>query len=89
MPGGAPPGISSQNYLETLTWKGAENRYSDGIPNKVSKQLIYELRLINELNYANYFTTVYDIVNFANQQNILCQGRGRVPGTKYSVGLQS
>ena len=85
----APPGISSQNYLETLTWKGAENRYSDGIPNKVRKQLIYELKLINELNYANYFITVYDIVNFANQQNILCQGRGSAANSAvcYCLGI--
>ena len=63
----APPGISPQNHLETLTWKGAEGRYSDDIPNKVRIQLIYELKLISELNYANYFLTVYDIVNFANR----------------------
>ena len=60
----APPGISPQEHLESLTWKGAENRYPNGISDKVKKQLIHELTLIGELNYANYFLTVHDIVSF-------------------------
>ncbi len=28
------------------------------------------------MDYAPYFLTVYDIVRFAREQNILCQGRG-------------
>ena len=35
-----------------------------------------ELRLITELGYESYFLTVYDIVDFARKQGILCQGRG-------------
>ena len=38
--------------------------------------LEHELKLIAQLQYAPYFLTVYDIVNFARSQNILCQGRG-------------
>ncbi|MCW3528711.1 hypothetical protein K6Y52_38720, partial [Burkholderia cenocepacia] len=34
------------------------------------------LELIDELNYAPYFLTVYDIVQFARSNGILCQGRG-------------
>ena len=35
-----------------------------------------ELALIAELEYSLYFLTVYDIVQWARDQEILCQGRG-------------
>jgi len=35
-----------------------------------------ELALIEELNYPNYFLTVHDIVRWARNKGILCQGRG-------------
>jgi error-prone DNA polymerase len=39
-------------------------------------QVEYELNLIAELRYEHFFLTVYDIVQFARRQGILCQGRG-------------
>jgi DNA polymerase III alpha subunit len=45
-------------------------------PDKVAAQIRHELALIAELDYAPYFLTVHDIVRFAREQNILCQGRG-------------
>ena len=71
-----PPGMTPQAHLEDLAWKGAEWRYPNGIPEKVVATLNKELRLIGELNYAQYFLTVHDIVVWAREQNILCQGRG-------------
>ncbi|MBD21830.1 MAG: error-prone DNA polymerase [Rhodospirillaceae bacterium] len=85
----APDGISSQKYLERLTWNGAKIRYRDNIPKKVGQQLTHELALIDELNYANYFLTVYDIVNYANRMGILCQGRGSAANSAvcYCLGI--
>ena len=41
------------------------------------RQLIErELAIIEELNYAAYFLTVWDLVRFARELGILCQGRG-------------
>ena len=71
-----PKEISPQNYLEKLTWEHANKHYSNNISAKVAAQLHHELQLIAELEYAKYFLTVYDIVSFAKQRNILCQGRG-------------
>jgi error-prone DNA polymerase len=42
----------------------------------VKSLLEKELALIAELHYEHYFLTVYDIVQFARNQGILCQGRG-------------
>src|SRR3954471_12383399 len=41
-----PDGKSPQGYLEQLTWRGAAERWPDGVPDKVMKQLHYELQLI-------------------------------------------
>ena len=62
--------------LRRLTAEGAARRYPQGLPEKIQTQLAHELDLIVELNYEMYFITVSDIVRFANEQGILCQGRG-------------
>jgi error-prone DNA polymerase len=71
-----PPGKTPQAYLEELAWEGAHWRFPDGIPEKVHGLIVRELQLIEQLNYAQYFLTVRDIVHFARSQGILCQGRG-------------
>jgi error-prone DNA polymerase len=69
-------GLTAQQSLEDLTWKGAAWRYPDGVPDRVAKQLHHELDLIRRLEYAPYFLTVESIVRFARSKDILCQGRG-------------
>ncbi len=72
-----PPGKSAIQHLRDLSWDGAKWRYPDGIPEKVSKLVTYELDLIEKLDFPNYFLTVHDIVRHARDKlKILCQGRG-------------
>jgi error-prone DNA polymerase len=71
-----PDGRTPQQELERLTWEGADRRYPAGIPGKVRAQIVEELALIAQLNYAPYFLTVHDIVRYARSKGILCQGRG-------------
>jgi error-prone DNA polymerase len=71
-----PHGMTSQRYLESLVWKGIRKKYKGFKPPRVRKLLHKELRLIRNLDYANYFITVHDIVAFAESKGILCQGRG-------------
>jgi error-prone DNA polymerase len=71
-----PPGKTAIGHLTDLAWAGADWRYPAGIPDKVKETLRMELGLIEELNYPNYFLTVHDIVRWARDQGILCQGRG-------------
>jgi len=73
-----PEGRTPQQHLEHLTWKGAEERWPDGIPDKVLSQLRHEFSLIEKLDFARYFLTVHDIVAYARSLDppILCQGRG-------------
>jgi len=55
----------------------------------VQARLDHELDLIAELNYAPYFLTVRDIVHFAREQDILCQGRGAATNSAvcYVLGI--
>ncbi|SDA51921.1 error-prone DNA polymerase [Mesorhizobium qingshengii] len=69
-------GLGPQAELERLAREGAANRYPAGVPASVTKRIEEELALIERLNYARYFLTVYDIVKYARSQDILCQGRG-------------
>ena len=48
----------------------------DPAPPPVRAQIEHELALIAELGYEPYFLTVHDIVRFAREAGILCQGRG-------------
>ncbi|KAB2721846.1 error-prone DNA polymerase [Brucella intermedia] len=72
-----PPGKTARQHLHDLTWEGAARHYgADTIPPKVQALINKELALIAQLQYEPYFLTVYDIVNYARKEGILCQGRG-------------
>ncbi len=80
-----------QEEITFLAWQGAKQHFGDCIPEKISTGINYELALIEEMNYAPYFLTVYDIVRFARQQGILCQGRGSAANSTicYCLGITS
>jgi len=88
-PDEAADGLTPQERLEQLTAEGARERYPDGVPDKIAKQLAHELALIAELRYAPYFLTVHDIVRFARSRDILCQGRGSAANSAvcYCLGI--
>jgi error-prone DNA polymerase len=71
-----PNSFSPHSYLEKLVWEGAKNRFGSPIPERMVNLLTRELELIEKLNFADYFLTVWDIVRWARSQDILCQGRG-------------
>ena len=75
--------------LRRLAHEGAQTRYPRGVPEKIIAQLQRELALIEELNYEMYFITVHDIVRFAVEQKILCQGRGSAANSTvcYCLGV--
>jgi len=84
-----PGGRTAMQELAFQTWRGAEKRYPDAIPDQVSAYLKHELILIERLNIAPYFLTVFDIVRFARGRGILCQGRGSAANSAvcYCLGI--
>ena len=84
-----PPGQTPQSWLRQLTEEGIAWRWPQGISDKLCGQLDTELTLISDLEYESYFLTVHDIVRFARNQQILCQGRGSAANSAvcYALGI--
>ncbi|WP_343700658.1 error-prone DNA polymerase [Chitinophaga sp.] len=84
-------GRSPQEELVALTWQGARERFGDTITSKTVDTINHELNFIKEMDYAAYFLTVHDIVQYAREQKILCQGRGSAANSIvcYCLGITS
>ncbi|RYY31324.1 MAG: DNA polymerase III subunit alpha [Chitinophagaceae bacterium] len=80
-----------QEELSFLAWQGARNFFGDEIPEKTKAAILYELEFIQQMDYAPYFLTVYDIVRFARSKGILCQGRGSAANSTicFCLGITS
>jgi error-prone DNA polymerase len=86
-----PPGMTPQSRLAQLAWEGAAEKFPAGVPDKTRKQIEHELALIEQFDFARYFLTVHDIVQFAKAKDILCQGRGSAANSVvcYCLGITS
>jgi error-prone DNA polymerase len=84
-----PPGKTAQQHLEDLTWEGRALYFPGVVDEKLDQTLRKELALIKELKYAHYFLTVHDIVQWARNEKILCQGRGSAANSAvcYVLGI--
>jgi error-prone DNA polymerase len=84
-----PEGATPAGHLARLTGEGLAQRFPDGVPQRVRALVDYELQLIAELRYEAFFLTVHDIVRFARERGILCQGRGSAANSAvcYALGI--
>ncbi len=71
-----PAGETPTTWLRKLTEAGLRRRFPDAIPEKARTLVERELALIAELRYEPFFLTVHDVVRYARENDILCQGRG-------------
>ena len=79
-----------KEYLEKLVYDGLNNRYPNGIEEKVIERVDYELGIINKMGYEEYFVVVWDLIDYAKKQNIpIGPGRGSAAGSMvaYSLGI--
>ncbi len=83
-----PPGETPMGHLRGLTCAGARERYRAITP-RIRRQLEHELGMIERLDLAGYFLIVWDIVRFARERGILCQGRGSAANSAvcYALGI--
>ena len=81
---------NAEEYLKALTIKGLNKRLNNNVPLKYKNRLIYELSVISQMGFVNYFLIVYDYVLFAKKNNIMVgPGRGSAAGSlvSYSLGI--
>ena len=82
--------ISSDEYLKKLSIKGLEIRLDGKITDDYKKRLLYELDVIKEMGFPDYFLIVYDYVKYAKKSGILVgPGRGSAGGSlvAYALGI--
>ena len=80
----------SFEYLKNLSIKGLSKRLNNEIPENYKERLIYELNIINDMGFSNYFLVVYDFIKYAKKNGILVgPGRGSAGGSlvAYSLGI--
>ncbi|UCH65272.1 MAG: DNA polymerase III subunit alpha [Ignavibacterium sp.] len=84
--------LDANESADSLLWKksfdGLSKRY-EIITDEIKNRLEYELRVIREMNFSNYFLIVWDIVREAKRRGMMIIGRGSAANsiTAYCLGL--
>ena len=77
------------NTWSTLCNRGLEERYNP-ITKELKDRLKYELDIIKQMGYVDYFLIVWDFIRFANENDIMTgPGRGSAAGSivAYTLGI--
>jgi error-prone DNA polymerase len=93
-----PNGLSEIQFLRQLTETGGRRRYGErplgahedlSLRARAWSTIDHELAVIAQLGFAGYFLVVWDIVQFCERNNILCQGRGSAANSAvcFSLGV--
>ncbi len=84
-----PEGFTTYEYLEKLCHDGLKERYSN-ITEELKERLNYELHVIRDMGYVEYFLIVWDYIRFARENGIIVgPGRGSAAGSlvSYTTGI--
>ena len=79
-----------KKYLFELCKAGLKKRLGGTIYDNYKERLVYELKVINDMGFPNYFLIVYDFIKYAKKNKILVgPGRGSAAGSlvAYSLGI--
>lgn len=82
--------IDSYQHLYNLTHKGLAKRLNNNVPETYQNRLNYELSVIKNMGFVDYFLIVYDYVLYAKKNAILVgPGRGSAAGSlvSYCLGI--
>ena len=83
-----PEGYTAKEYLRMLCEKGLAERYPKIRP-ELRERLEYELGVIENMGYVDYFLIVWDFINYAKTQGIMVgPGRGSAAGSVVAYCLQ-
>ncbi len=80
----------SKEYLKSLSIKGLTKRLNGNVTDPYKKRLMYELDVICNMHFEDYFLVVYDYIKYAKKNGILVgPGRGSAAGSlvSYSLGI--
>ncbi|MBS4534790.1 DNA polymerase III subunit alpha [Clostridium sp. D2Q-14] len=84
-----PEGYTNESYFDELCYKGLEERY-DNITQEIKDRLEYEIKVIKDMGYVDYFLIVWDFIKYAKDNGIMVgPGRGSAAGSlvSYTLGI--
>ena len=84
-----PDGYTAWEYLNKLCFEGLDKRYTDN-KEELRNRLNYELGVIKDMGYVDYFLIVWDFIRYAREQGIIVgPGRGSAAGSlvSYTLGI--
>lgn len=85
-----PDGMDGYSYLKRLCKEGLKRIFGERVNRIYIERLKYELEVINQMGFCNYFLVVWDYVSFAKKNGILVgPGRGSAAGSlvSYCLGI--
>jgi DNA polymerase-3 subunit alpha len=85
-----PGDVESFEYLRMLCHEGLARRYKEECDNEKIERLEYELSVIKEMGYVDYFLIVWDFIKYAKDSGIMVgPGRGSAAGSlvAYCLGI--
>ena len=85
-----PEGFTGDgDYLRSLTYEGAYQRWGKELPESVKQRLDYELEVIGGMGFSSYFLIVWDLIRYARDQDIrVGPGRGSAAGCAVAYCLR-
>ncbi|MBU3877631.1 DNA polymerase III subunit alpha [Faecalicatena sp. AGMB00832] len=83
-----PDGMTSWEYLNKLCYEGLEKHYGNP-SSELKDRLKYELDIIQNMGYVDYFLIVWDFIKYAKDHGIpVGPGRGSAAGSIVSYCLE-
>lgn len=85
-----PNNVDSKDYLIALCKEGLKRRLNNNVTKEYVDRLNYELKIIIDMHFDNYFLIVYDFILFAKKNGIeVGPGRGSAAGSlvSYCLGI--
>ncbi|HAT13573.1 MAG TPA: DNA polymerase III subunit alpha, partial [Microcoleaceae bacterium UBA11344] len=88
-----PPEHTADTYVEEISWLGLlerlKSRTRNEIPPIYKQRLEYELKMIQQMGFSEYFLVVWDYIKYARDNNIpVGPGRGSAAGSLVAYVLK-
>ena len=88
-----PPEHTADTYVEEISWLGLLERLKartrNEIPPAYKQRLEYELKMLQQMGFSEYFLVVWDYIKYARDNNIpVGPGRGSAAGSLVAYVLK-
>jgi len=83
-----PQGITKNDYFRNICQKGLKERYKN-ITEDIQNRLDYEISIIEQMGYVDYFLIVWDFIKYAKDNKIMVgPGRGSAAGSLVAYSMK-